>query len=78
MSDVDQRITVWKEYKPDLDAYEYSLRVESKMLIEARAFVPDKYIAAYLTNLLRELVNISKLDELVEEKTFTKTHIIRV
>lgn len=66
----DMTLKVVKTTTYDDMAVRYDLRVGTTMILsehEAR-HIPDEFVAAMLANQLREFVNISPLDKLVQEK----------
>ena len=69
--DDDMTLKVVKTTTYDGDmAVRYDLRVGTMMVLsrDEASHIPDEFVAATLANRLREFVNISPLDKLVQEK----------
>lgn len=66
----DMTLKVVKTTTYDDMAVRYDLRVGTAMVLSSHeaAHIPDEFVAATLANRLREFVNISPLDKLVQEK----------
>ena len=69
MDDMTLKVVKTTTYDGGMDV-RYDLHVGTTMILsehEAR-HIPDEFVAAMLANRLREFVNISPLDKLVQEK----------
>lgn len=67
--DYDKTLICTKKYNSNVDAYVYSIRIETRTISEEN--VPEEYVAHFLAERMRAYINSHEFVDIEEQRSWT-------